>query len=167
MDDAEYKTLEVPYGTGLEAEPAPEKEGHTFSGWQGLPETMPAHDVTVNGSFSINSYRLVVYLDNEVYIDSMLEYGAPVIVPNPTLPGEREFSGWDMDIPETMPAHDLTIHGSTTPTGLGRYFNGTNLRYTIYTVRGQLILKDATHEEVKRKLSSGIYIINGKKVMIK
>ena len=167
VDDAEYKTLEVPYGTRLEAEPAPEKEGHTFSGWQGLPETMPAHDVTVNGSFSINSYRLVVYLDNEVYIDSMLEYGAPVIVPNPTLPGEREFSGWDMDIPETMPAHDLTIHGSTTPTGLGRYFNGTNLRYTIYTVRGQLILKDATHEEVKRKLSSGIYIINGKKVMIK
>ena len=55
LDGANYKTTDVLYGTTLTPEPNPVKEGYTFSGWQGLPETMPAHDVEVTGTFSINS----------------------------------------------------------------------------------------------------------------
>ena len=42
VDGEEYKTVDVAYGTAIEPEAAPVKEGHSFSGWEGLPETMPA-----------------------------------------------------------------------------------------------------------------------------
>lgn len=51
VDGETYKTEEVNYGTSLNG-PTPVKKGMTFSGWEGLPETMPAHDVTVTGTFS-------------------------------------------------------------------------------------------------------------------
>ena len=54
LDGTTYKESDVLYGTALTAEPNPEKEGYTFSGWEGLPETMPAHDVEVTGKFTIN-----------------------------------------------------------------------------------------------------------------
>jgi hypothetical protein len=39
----------------------------------------------------------------------MQPYGTPVIVPaNPTKTG-YDFVGWDVDIPEVMPAEDITI----------------------------------------------------------
>lgn len=51
VDGETYKTEEVNYGTSLNG-PTPVKKGMTFSGWEGLPETMPAQDVTVTGTFS-------------------------------------------------------------------------------------------------------------------
>ncbi|MDE6177397.1 MAG: InlB B-repeat-containing protein, partial [Paramuribaculum sp.] len=59
LDGAPYKSSSVDFGSAITPEPDPVKEGHTFSGWEGLPETMPARDVTVSGSFSINSYNAV------------------------------------------------------------------------------------------------------------
>ena len=53
VDGNEYKTYKIEYGATITPEPAPQKDGHMFSGWVGLPETMPAHDVTTIGSFII------------------------------------------------------------------------------------------------------------------
>lgn len=54
IDGAEYKTYEFKYGTTINIEPAPIKDGYTFSGWSEIPETMPAHDVIVIGTFIKN-----------------------------------------------------------------------------------------------------------------
>ena len=168
VDGAEYKTVEVEYGTTLTAEADPVKEGYTFSGWEGLPETMPAHDVEVTGSFSINSYRLTVYVDNEMYIDVTLEYGAPVDVPDPEIPSDREFNGWDIDIPETMPAHDVEIHGTTTPvSGLEAVFADTDTRVTICSINGVVLFRNTTVKEAAPRLTPGIYIVNGRKMVVK
>ena len=58
VDGEVYSTDYVVYGATPTAIDAPTKEGHTFSGWVGLPETMPAKDVTVTGSFTVNSYKV-------------------------------------------------------------------------------------------------------------
>ena len=168
VDGAEYKTVEVDYGTTLTAEADPEKEGYTFSGWEGLPETMPAHDVEVTGSFSINSYRLTVYVDNELYMDVTLEYGAAVDVPDPEIPSDREFNGWDIDIPETMPAHDVEIHGTTTPvSGLEAVFADTDTRVTICSINGVVLFRNTTVKEAAPRLTPGMYIVNGRKMVVK
>ena len=168
VDGEEYKTVEVEYGTTLTAEADPEKEGHTFSGWQGLPETMPAHDVEVTGSFTINSYRLTVYVDNELYMDVTLEYGAPVEVPDPEIPSDREFNGWDIDIPETMPAHDVEIHGTTTPvSGLEAIFVDSDTRVTICSINGVVLFRNTTVKEAAPRLNPGMYIVNGRKMVVK
>jgi|GEM_PF-2287751 len=55
VDGNEYKTVEASFGDRITAEKAPSKNGYTFSGWSKLPETMPANDVTVSGTFTKKS----------------------------------------------------------------------------------------------------------------
>ena len=168
VDGAEYKAYEVAYNTTITAEAEPTKEGYTFSGWDAVPETMPAKDVVVSGTFTINSYKLTVYLDGDIYIEQKLEYGADINVPTPEIPEGKTFDGWDIEIPATMPAHDLEIHGTTSlATVLKAIFADSAQSLTIYTIKGQLVMKNATIEEAAMKLRPGIYIINGKKIAIK
>ena len=168
VDGAEYKAYDVAYNTTITAEAEPSKEGYTFSGWDAVPETMPAKDVVVSGTFTINSYKLTVYLDGDIYIEQKLEYGADINVPTPEIPEGKTFDGWDIEIPATMPAHDLEIHGTTSlATVLKAIFADNSQCLTIYTIKGQLVMKNATIEEAAMKLRPGIYIINGKKIAIK
>ena len=113
VDGATYQTLTVPYGTSLSAIEAPTREGHTFSGWEGLPSTMPARDVTVRGSFSKNSYTLTYMLNDVVYQTFSIPFGdALTPLESPTREGHT-FSGWS-DLPATMPARDVTVSGTLT-----------------------------------------------------
>ena len=110
VDGVEYKAYEIETGTTITPEAEPTKEGYTFSGWSEIPETMPAEDVTVTGSFTVNKYNLIYMVDGEEYKSYEVEYGA-TITPEaePTKEGYT-FSGWS-EIPETMPAKDVTITG--------------------------------------------------------
>ena len=113
VDGEVYKTYELEEGTAITSEPAPTKEGYTFSGWSDIPETMPAKDVTVTGTFSINKYKLTYIVDGAEYKSSDVEYGAAITPePAPTKDGYT-FSGWS-DIPEKMPAKDVTVTGTFT-----------------------------------------------------
>ena len=44
--------MEVECGAVITPEPAPTKKGMTFSGWGDVPETMPAYDLTLTGTYS-------------------------------------------------------------------------------------------------------------------
>lgn len=55
VDYEVYKSIEIEEGENITPEPAPTKEGYTFSGWSEIPETMPAHDVTVTGTFILDT----------------------------------------------------------------------------------------------------------------
>ena len=55
IDGTTYKVYSVRYSDAITAEPAPEKEGYTFSGWSDIPATMPSRDVVVRGAFSLNA----------------------------------------------------------------------------------------------------------------
>ena len=113
VDGQVYKTYTVAYGSAITPEPAPTKEGYTFSGWTYIPPTMPASDVVVMGSFTINSYTLTYKVDGQVYKTYSVEYGAAITPePEPTKEGYT-FSGWST-IPATMPAHNVTVTGTFT-----------------------------------------------------
>lgn len=60
VDDALYKSFTLEEGEYITPEPAPEKEGYTFSGWSEIPERMPKHDVAVTGSFTLTSEQLAL-----------------------------------------------------------------------------------------------------------
>ena len=51
VDGVVHATDSIAYGTAITAPNAPVKEGYTFGGWDGVPETMPAKDVTIMGTF--------------------------------------------------------------------------------------------------------------------
>ena len=60
IDDQLYKSFLLEEGEYITPEPPAEKEGYTFSGWSEIPETMPDHDVTVTGSFTLTSQKLLL-----------------------------------------------------------------------------------------------------------
>ena len=156
----------VEYGTSITPPQVEEKEGHTFSGWKNLPETMPAHDVTVTGDYEVNTYTVRIYLNGALYQTMAVDYGTVLDIPVPTVPKDMEFKGWTTEIPATMPAHDLDIYGTYDyPTSIASL--QTNQRVTIYTLNGLLICKDTQWQTVKDKLAAGWYIVNGKKIFVK
>ena len=158
VDGEVYLTETLVYGAAITPAEAPEREGYTFSGWGEVPATMPAHDVTVTGTFTVNYYVLTWMVDGEVYHVDTLAYGSEIVEPaDPTLEG-YDFGGW-IDVPATMPAHDLTIYSNIT-TGIESVASGDLKGCAIYTLSGQKVgTTDVT------ALPAGTYIVGGKKVM--
>jgi len=112
VDGVEYKSYEVAFGASIIPEPAPTKEGYTFSGWSEIPASMPAQDVTITGTFSINKYKLTYMIDDKVYKETMYEYGA-TITPETQPEGDYASFEWT-NLPQTMPAHDVVVYASYT-----------------------------------------------------
>ena len=81
VDGKLYDTVpDVAFGTELAAIAQPTKTGHTFSGWQGLPATMPDSDVEVTGTFTANTYTVVFDGNGAtggVMADQIFTYGVP------------------------------------------------------------------------------------------
>lgn len=132
VDGSAYSSFTYDYGTAITAIDEPVKEGYTFSGWDSVPATMPDNDVDVNGTFSINSYLLTYYVDNELVSSSLTEYGAVIIPLNEPVKEGYTFSGWD-EVPETMPARDVDINGTFTINSHVLEYYVDNLIYTAFT----------------------------------
>ena len=163
-DGQEVARLTVVYGQTVTPPDAPEKEGHTFAGWQNLPETMPAHDIEVTAAYNVNSYRLTWYLNGEIYREESVEYGAAISVIEPEVPEGMVFDGWQDEIPATMPAHDVDIHGTySKANGIRAIMIEEDTRVSIYSLSGHLVCKDMPWREAKGKLRPGLYVINGAK----
>ena len=98
------------YNSAIVVPEAPVKEGHTFSGWSGVAETVPAHDVIYEGGYTINSYLLTYSVDGETLLSMPVVYGGGIPTLNVPAKEGYTFSGWG-EVPETMPAEDVTIEG--------------------------------------------------------
>lgn len=113
VDGIVYKSYEMECGALITAENAPTREGYTFSGWSEIPETMPAHDVKVNGTFIINKYLVTYMYGEQVLRTDSIAYGEVIPLPEIIEIGTDNPLKW-MDVPETMPAHDIIIHADMT-----------------------------------------------------
>ena len=116
VDGVEYKSVTYSSGAGITPEAEPTKEGYTFSGWIDLPETMPDHDVTVTGTFTVNQYTITYVIDGEVYATVTVDFNSKIVPLTPPSKDGFDFA-WE-EYPETMPAHDITINGAYTTTGI-------------------------------------------------
>ena len=99
------------YGTAVTAPENPTRTGYKFTAWTPeIPSTMPAENITIKAGWSANAYTITFITDGGTAIDAITaDYGAAVTKPaDPTKIGYT-FDGWDKDIPETMPAEDMTI----------------------------------------------------------
>lgn len=138
VDGAEYKSYDVVYKSTITPEAEPTKEGHTFSGWSEIPETMPANDVTITGSFIVNKYKVTYIIDGEVFATDYVEYGSTIVPPTVSEKEGFSFDGWG-DVPEKMPAHDITIFGNFTSGIAEIIMDSANVR--IYNISGKRVYK--------------------------
>lgn len=108
VDGMVYRQYEQEYSSIITPEALPNKEGYSFSGWSAIPETMPKHDVIVEGTFTINSYKLTYMDAGEIINSDDIVYGSTIIpFEAPTKYG-YVFLGW-YGLPETMPAKDVIV----------------------------------------------------------
>ena len=77
VDGEEYSNTVVDFGTSITPLVEPTRDGYTFSGWSDIPETMPDEDVTISGTFSINTYELGISIENNTL--GTVEYNSEVI----------------------------------------------------------------------------------------
>ena len=164
IDGQTYLTQEVEYNKKISLIDNPTKEGHTFNGWSEIPETMPAQDVTVTGSFSVNTYKLTYMVDGMVYMSSYVTYGDAIF---PMAPPTKEgyiFSGWS-EIPATMPASDVVVTGSFEVDGIENITN--DMVVDVYNLQGIKVKEQVLFEDLESILPQGMYIVNRRKLLVK
>ena len=127
---SEVAPITQDYGTAITAPADPTRKGYTFKGWdKEIPETMPADNITVKAQWEINQYTITFDTNGGSEIDSITQdYGTEITAPdNPTRKGYT-FKGWDKEIPETMPAENITITArwKDTEKPTGEIIIGTN-----------------------------------------
>ena len=108
---SEIAPITQDYGTEITAPNNPTRKGYTFKGWdKEIPKTMPAENITVKAQWKINQYTITFDTNGGSEIDSITQdYGTKITAPdNPTRKGYT-FKGWDKEIPETMPAENITV----------------------------------------------------------
>ena len=147
------------YGATIVAPEVPEKEGYTFDGWGEVAETVPANDVTYEGTYTVNIYKVYYYVGEELVHTAEVAYGEaiPEYVYEPTEAGYT-FLGWIGDTYETMPAHDVTYTANIDDAI--EQLTIDNSQLTIYDLSGRKVLDT-------ENLKGGIYIVNGRKVIVK
>ena len=108
---SEIAPITQDYGTEITAPDNPTRKGYTFKGWdKEIPETMPAENITVKAQWKINQYTITFDTNGGSEIAPITQdYGTEITAPdNPTRKGYT-FKGWDKEIPETMPAENITV----------------------------------------------------------
>ena len=158
VDGNPYYEENVKEGSAVTPISEPEKEGYTFSGWTGVPEIMPHDDVTISGTFTVNKYKLTYTIDGEEYKTVEVEYGA-TITPEPTPDGDYDTFEW-VGVPETMPAQDVTVTATYT-TGIRSIC--LTQPTDVYTLTGN---KVRTNTMTLKGLPRGVYVVNGRKVVV-
>ena len=127
---SEIAPITQDYGTEITAPDNPTRKGYTFKGWdKEIPETMPAGNITVKAQWEINQYTITFDTNGGSEIAPITQdYGTEITAPdNPTRKGYT-FKGWDKEIPETMPAENITITArwKDTEKPTGEIIIGTN-----------------------------------------
>ena len=108
---SEIAPITQDYGTEITAPDNPTRKGYTFKGWdKEIPKTMPAENMTVKAQWKINQYTITFDTNGGSEIAPITQdYGTEITAPdNPTRKGYT-FKGWDKEIPETMPAENITV----------------------------------------------------------
>ena len=125
-----YTEQTYDYGAAVTAPEYTVPEGHTFSGWN-VPETMPAENLVLNATLTVNSYTITYNVNGVFYAEQTYDYGAAVTAPEYTVPEGHTFSGWN--VPETMPAENLVLNATLTVNSYTITYNVNGVFYTEQT----------------------------------
>ena len=108
VDGGLFATDSIVSGSKIILLDEPIKDGRKFSGWSEAPNIMPTNDITVEGVFD---YLLTYKVNGEIFAVDSIEYGDTIIPKDIVVKEGQTFSGW-VDLPETMPANDITVYGT-------------------------------------------------------
>ena len=150
---SEIAPITQDYGTEITAPDNPTRKGYTFKGWdKEIPETMPAENITVKAQWEINQYTITFDTNGGSEIAPITQdYGTEITAPDNPTRKAYTFKGWDKEIPETMPAENITITARWKDTE---------------KPTGEIIIGTNKWNEFLNKLTFGIFFKNTQEVTI-
>lgn len=82
------------------------------------------------------------------------------------------FKGWKEDLPDVMPANDLILTAIFERAGIATPIqeinaNAAQTSQTIYSLEGKVVMQAPASSDIQRSLRPGIYIVDGRKVVVK
>lgn len=98
----------VKYNAEITTPEAPAKVGYTFTGWEELPTTMPAFNITIYGNYKANDYTITYIVDGEEYQTGTFAYNTDVTPIEAPQKDDYTFSHWE-SLPATMPAENIEV----------------------------------------------------------
>ena len=150
---SEIAPITQDYGTEITAPDNPTRKGYTFKGWdKKIPKTMPAENITVKAQWEINQYTITFDTNGGSEIAPITQdYGTEITAPDNPTRKAYTFKGWDKEIPETMPAENITITARWKDTE---------------KPTGEIIIGTNKWNEFLNKLTFGIFFKNTQEVTI-
>ncbi|MBQ3736143.1 MAG: InlB B-repeat-containing protein, partial [Candidatus Methanomethylophilaceae archaeon] len=108
---SEIGPLRGDYASAVPEVPVPLRTGHTFTGWsRSIPATFPAEDLTLTASWSVNQYTIVFDSAGGSQVSAVKQdYGSVILPPSDPVRTGYTFVRWSSQIPDRMPASDMTI----------------------------------------------------------
>lgn len=117
VNGVKFKEYTFKFGEKISDLPKPSAVFGEFVGWDNdIPDFMPDRDIVLNAVFSFYDYEVTWKWNGGTRVDSV-KYGDDL--PEPPAVSDLEngdvFIGWDVAIPQKMPAYDLTFNAVYKP----------------------------------------------------
>lgn len=115
VDQGITTKVTVPNNTKVTAPADPTKTGYTFVNWLLDEEafsfnTLITSNITLNSNFTVNEYTITFDSDGGSAVEAITQdYGTEITAPDDPTLADFVFDGWDVAIPTTMPAGNITI----------------------------------------------------------
>lgn len=103
------ETYNLLYGAPVET-PDFSKTGYTVKWQSEIPKTMPGTDMFITGSYVADKYNIQWKVNGQTLFTHTYSYGDKIKIPENPILNYGTILGWDIDIPDTMPAKDLVIN---------------------------------------------------------
>ena len=166
VDGKETQTA-VDYEAAITKPADPTKEGYTFTGWdKEIPAKMPANDLIFTAQFKVNKYAVIYMVNDTVWACDSVAYGEPIVLRKYESTERYIFNQWNStETYTTMPAHDVVFVADITD-GI-TFIGAAKGRVTAFTVDGRLVARGIAADQLQKRLPKGLYIVNGRKIVIK
>ena len=158
VDGEFYDSRDIAYGSVIPTLAVPEKAGY-IGIWDNPYRTMPAQDLTINATYTARKYTVYWKVDGLTVYSASVSYGAAI--PSQKVPEKVGCTGEWIDVPDSMPAENITITAAYTPkqfTASWRVDGVTNTATVTYGIDFAITFESETKPEELRITIGGVAV---------